>query len=80
MTPEDTDRLELLPPRAVPDERIIDRAQQLIAALEYLIQTLPGGAPLARYAAKLDAQDRAAALWLLLTLDQELEGAPDGQE
>lgn len=76
MTLEDTGRLEPLQPRAVPDERIIDRAQQLIAALEYLIQTLPTGALMARYAAKLDAQDRAAALWLLLTLDAELEGEP----
>ena len=76
MTPENIERLELMRSRAVPDEKLIDRAQQLIAALEYLIQTLPTGALMARYAAKLDAQDRAAALWLLLTLDAELEGEP----
>lgn len=72
----DTDRLEPLQPRPVPDERIIDRAQQLIAALETLIQTLPDGVLSVRYAAKLDVQERAVALWLLLTLDIELEGEP----
>lgn len=75
----DTDRLDPMQPRPLPDDLLLDRTQQLMAALEHLIQTLPSGNGVARYAAKLDAQDRTAGLWLLLTLDEELEGAPNVQ-